>query len=121
MCRCKNVFDPPPQVRREAGYVEGQSCTRYNMCLFCHNIVVTANDLPYLAYYRSQVSSALSPESAIDVPHKKLYQRTLSVLNQIFDVESSELTAEEIARAIDLSIDVDMVIDSLVYVATEEG
>jgi hypothetical protein len=120
MCKCKNVLDPPEHVRKAAGYVEGDGCTSFNMCLFCENNIVTEEDLPYLAYYRAQVRQALSPQSRTNVPNRKLYERTHSVLDQILDPESSEFTPEQIERALKLSLDVDLVIDSLVYVAMED-
>ena len=120
MCDCRNPFDPPKQVRMEAGYEEGQACTRPNMCLFCDNILLTLKDLPYIAYYHGQIKRALSPESNTDVPHVKLYQRTLSVCEQILDPECSDFSAEEIQWAIETSVDVDMVIDELVYVGIED-
>jgi integrase len=120
MCKCKNVLDPPEHVRKATNYVEGDGCTSFNMCLFCENNLVTEVDLPYLAYYRAQVRQALSPQSRTNVPNRKLYERTHSVLDQILDPESSEFTPEQIERALTLSLDVDLVIDSLVYVAMED-
>lgn len=120
MCKCKNVYDPPKWVRELPTYREGEGCGQHNICLFCDNILLTVDDLPYIAYYRGQVQRALSPQSTTSVPNRKLYQKTLNILDQIFDPETSDFTPEQIERAIEMSLDVDLVIDSLVYVATEE-
>jgi hypothetical protein len=120
MCDCKDIFNPPEHVRKLFEYVEGQACPRQDMCLFCDQNIVTEKDLPVIAYYRGQVQRALSPESSTDLPNRKVYQKTLKLLNQILDVETSEFTPEQIEKAIEMSLDVDMVIDSLVYVATED-
>lgn len=120
MCDCRNPFDPPKQVRMEKGYAEGQACTRPNMCLFCDNILLTRKDLPYIAYYRSQVQRALGPESNTDVPLLPHYRRTLAVCDQILDPDTSDFSEEDISWAVEVSADVDMVIDELVYVGMED-
>jgi hypothetical protein len=121
MAKCKDVYKPPEQVRKLFDYQEGKGCPRQDMCLHCDNILVTESDLPLLAYHKGQVQRALSPESSTSLPHRKLYEKTLSVLNGVFDYEKSEFTPEQLDRAIEMAMDEDMVIDWLVYVATEDA
>lgn len=121
MAKCKDVFKPPEHVRKLFDYQEGKGCPRQDMCLHCDNILVTESDLPLLAYHRGQVQRALSPESSTSLPHRKLYEKTLSVLNGVFDYEKSEFTPEQLDRAIEMAMDEDMVLDWLVYVATEDA
>jgi integrase len=111
---CKNVFDPPRQVTLAADYADGQACTRYNMCLLCKNVVVMKDHLPILAHYRAQLTSALS-NSATDLPHIAVYEKSLSVLDQVFDPETSEFSDSELEMAVEASAMLDVVIDPLVY------
>jgi hypothetical protein len=111
---CKNVFDPPRVVQLRADYAPGQSCTQFNMCLFCKNIVIMNEHLPVLAYYRNQIRST-TVNSGIDLPNIALYEKSLAVLDQIFDPESSNFTEEELDEAIAASETLDIVIDPLVY------
>ena len=111
---CKNVFDPPRQVTLAADYVEGQACTRYNMCLLCKNVVVMVEHLALLAHYRGQLVSALA-NSATDLPHVVLYQKSLAVLDQIFDPATSEFAEDELDEAVEASVLLDVVVDPLVY------
>ncbi|AZG13804.1 hypothetical protein [Cupriavidus pauculus] len=114
MSRCKNVFDPPRAVQLAADYVPGQACTRFNMCLLCKNIVVLTPHLPILAHYRTQLRRCLD-NSALDVPIVSLYEKSLAVLDQIFDPDTSEFDVEEIEWAIAASENLDFVIDPLTY------
>lgn len=111
---CKNVFDPPRQVTLAADYVEGQACTRWNMCLLCKNVVVMAEHLALLANYRGQLVAALG-NSATDLPHAALYEKSLAVLDQIFDPATSEFAEEELDAAVEASVLLDIVVDPLVY------
>lgn len=111
---CKNVFDPPRQVTLAADYVEGQACTRWNMCLLCKNVVVMAEHLALLANYRGQLVAALG-NSATDLPHAALYEKSLAVLDQIFDPATSEFDEEELDAAVEASVLLDIVVDPLVY------
>ncbi|MDO3623579.1 hypothetical protein Q3O98_21110 [Ralstonia pseudosolanacearum] len=111
---CKNAFDPPPSVRLAVDYVQGQACTRFNMCLFCKNIVVMKEHLPVLALYRAQIRGAKS-NTGVDLPHAVLYEKSLAILDQIFDPNTSEFGEEELDEAVAASELLDFVIDPLVY------
>lgn len=117
---CKNVFDPPRSVRLSAEYVEGAACTRYNMCLLCKNILLMQEHLPTLAHYRSQLRSAIEGNSSLDLPHIHVYERSLAVLDQIFDPDTSDFSEEELSEAIALSITLDIVVDPLIYTGVQE-
>jgi hypothetical protein len=111
---CRNVFDPPRQVTLAVDYVEGQACTRWNMCLLCKNVVVMVEHLALLANYRGQLVAALG-NSATDLPHAALYEKSLAVLDQIFDPATSEFAEEELDAAVEASVLLDVVVDPLVY------
>lgn len=114
---CKNVFDPPDLVKRTVDYVAGQACTRFNMCLFCRNVVILKEHLPRLVAYRTQIL-AIKANNIQNLPHAHLYDQTLSVLDNLLDPSVSQFTLEEIQWASDLAPDVDIVIDPLLYRGT---
>lgn len=111
---CKNAFDPPRTVQLAADYVVGQACTRFNMCLLCKNVVIMSEHLPLLAHYRSQIRAATT-NTGVDLPHIALYEKSLSILDQIFDPDTSEFSEDELDEAIASAEMLDVVIDPLVY------
>jgi hypothetical protein len=116
---CKNVFDPPRHAMMAADYVEGQACTRYNMCLLCKNVVIMTEHLPVLAHYRAQLAAALS-NSATDLPHIVLYEKSRAILDQLFDPQTGEFDEEDLEAAIEASELLDIVVDPLVYTGVIE-
>lgn len=108
---CKNVFDPPASVRAMASYVEGQGCSKFNMCLLCHNVIVFRKHLPRLAMYRKQILSA----NTDDAPNASFYSATLDVLDNIFDPNFGEFTEEDTRWAEEESNFLNLVVDSAVY------
>lgn len=116
---CKNVFDPPRSVQLAADYVAGQACTRFNMCLLCKNIVVMKEHLPVLAHYRNQIRAATS-NTGVDIPHLALYEKSLAVLDQIFDPDTSEFSEEDLDEGVAAAELLDVVIDPLVYSGGEQ-
>lgn len=111
---CKNVFDPPDRVKRAVDYVPGQACTRFNMCLFCRNVVVLKEHLPVLATYRAQIM-ATQANNVQNLPHAHLYNQTLSVLDNLLNPDVSQFTSDEIEWAFDMATTLDVVVDPLLY------
>lgn len=111
---CKNVFDPPAWVRRAADYVPGQACTRFNMCLFCKNVVVFAEHLPVVAAYRGQILADLD-NNIQDLPNESLYRDSLSVLDFLLDPDDGPFTAQDVEWALEIAVTLDVVIDPLLY------
>jgi integrase len=111
---CKNVFDPPDRIKRAVDYVSGQACTRFNMCLFCRNVVVLKEHLPALAAYRAQIMAAQS-NNVQNLPHAHLYNQTLSILDNLLDPNVSQFNSDDIEWALDMATSVDMVVDPLLY------
>jgi hypothetical protein len=114
LSNCKNVFDPPRAVQLAADYVPGQACTRFNMCLLCKNIVLMKEHLPVLAHYRNQIRRSMG-NSGVDLPHAPLYAKSLSILDQVFDPNTSDFSDDELDEAVANSELLDIVIDPLVY------
>lgn len=110
---CRNVFDPPDFVKATPNYVEGNACGRFNMCLFCHNIIVFRRHLPKLAAYRKQIRSS----NIEDVPNASFYSETLAVLDNLFDPEFGEFTREDIDWAEEQSQYETVAVDTMVFKA----
>lgn len=115
---CKNTFDPPEWVKKSQDYVEGSPCVRFNMCLFCKNIIVLKHHLPQLAAYRAQLL-CVQQNNIQNLPNADHYDKSLELLNQLFDPEKSEFSSEDIEWAIELSEDIDIVVDPLIYHGVE--
>lgn len=116
---CKNVFDPPRSVRLAADFIEGQACTRFNMCLLCKNIVLMKEHLPPLAHYRNQIRVAMT-NTGVDLPHVAFYEKSLAILDHIFDPEVSEFSEEELDEGVAAAELLNVVIDPLVYSGGDE-
>lgn len=111
---CKNVFDPPERVKRAIDYVPGQACTRFNMCLFCRNVVVLKEHLPSLAAYRAEIL-ATQGNNVQNLPYSGLYDQTLAVLNNLLNPKLSQFTSDEIEWALDMATSMDIVVDPVLY------
>lgn len=115
---CKNTFDPPEWVKKSQDYVEGSPCVRFNMCLFCKNVIVLKHHLPQLAAYRAQLL-CVQQNNIQNLPNADHYDNSLELLNQLFDPDKSEFSSEDIEWAIELSEDVDVIVDPLIYHGVE--
>jgi hypothetical protein len=109
---CKNVFDPPERIKKTANYVEGQACTRFNMCLFCKNVVVLKEHLPSLAAYRDQIHSIKS-NNIQNLPNSNHYDQTLAVIDDLLNPTTSQFSSEDIQLAIEMSTTLDIIVDPL--------
>lgn len=114
---CKNVFQPPENLRKGMGLTEGQACTNFNMCLRCSNVIIMKDHLPKLAALKNSYEVALT--SGVErSTHVHAVRQTLSVLNNILDPELSEFSAEDIENALAFPEDEGM-IDPIAYRAVQ--
>lgn len=111
---CRNVFDPPQDVKKLKGYKPSQACTRYNMCLFCKNVVLMRHHLPMLVVYRRQIMQAMG-NNTTELPNAHHYQRTLGIIDCVLDSVTSEFSPEDIAWANAAAECMDEFIDPVVY------
>lgn len=111
---CLNVFDPPEEIKRAKDYQPTHACTRYNMCLFCKNVILMRHHLPMLVVYQRQIRQS-SGYSAGELPNMQYYQRTLGVLDSILDPDKSEFSREDLNWAFDAAECLDEFIDPVVY------
>ncbi|MPN06315.1 hypothetical protein SDC9_153571 [bioreactor metagenome] len=89
------------------------------MCLLCKNIVVMKEHIPVLAHYRNQIRAATT-NTGVDLPHVALYEKSLAILDQIFDPDTSEFSEEDLDEGVAAAELLDVVIDPLVYSGGEE-
>ena len=115
---CKNTYDPPDWVKRAQDYEEGKPCVRFNMCLFCKNVIVLRQHLPKLASYRAQLLS-VQQNNIQNVPNADHYDKSLELLNQLFDPNKSEFSKEDIEWAVESSESIDVIVDPLIYHGVE--
>jgi integrase len=111
---CRNVYDPPEEVKKLKDYAPDQVCTRYNMCLFCKNVVLMKHHLPTLIIYQRQIQQA-TDYNLVELPNSQHYDRTLSVLAKILTPETSQFSVDELAWARAAAECSDEFIDPVVY------
>lgn len=111
---CRNVYDPPDEVKKLKRYDPGQACTRYNMCLFCKNVVLMKHHLPTLIAYQHQIRQA-TDHNLTELPNNQHYERTLSVLATILTPGKSMFSPEDLAWAHAAAECSDEFIDPIVY------
>lgn len=116
---CKNVFDPPDQVKKSINYTAGQACTNFNLCLFCKNVVIMRENLPTLVGYRAQILSSQS-HNIQNLPHANLYSLTLEVLDNLLNPDQGEFSNDDIDWATEMAESIDIVIDPLLYHGTQQ-
>jgi hypothetical protein len=115
---CKNVFNPPENIRKAVDFKNGQSCPRMNMCIHCGNVVVFPHHLPILANYRLQIKARL--DDNVNIPNEHLYRQQLDVIDALLDPERSEFTPEQIQYALDHAYEYDEMIDPTVFKSVDE-
>nr|WP_315429423.1 tyrosine-type recombinase/integrase [uncultured Albidiferax sp.] len=111
---CKNVFDPPRQVQLAKSYKKGQACSRFNMCLFCKNVLVFREHLPTLISYLGQINVALE-NNVHNVPNASLYEDSKGIIEELIDPERGEFSAEDINWARSEAASIEVLIDTLLF------
>jgi integrase len=91
LCDCKDVFNPPANIKKVMSHKEGQSCSFFNMCLTCPNALVLKRHLPRLVAYKREIETVRSNNLA-KAPNSAHYDKSLAVINGVF----LEFTQEEL-------------------------
>lgn len=113
---CRNPFDPPEQVKNSPNYEPNKACTRFNMCLFCNNVIIMKHHLPMLAVYKKQIESS----NMNDLPNSFFYENTLSIIEKILDPTKSEFDETDIEIAVESARYMDVFIDPVTYKPVSE-
>lgn len=111
---CKNPFDPPKRVRASKSYVSGKGCNRFNMCIFCKNVVIFKRNLPTLVAYLDQINAA-AESNVQNLPNAGFYEDTKAVIENLLDPERSDFSAEEIRWAREEAASLNPLVDNAVY------
>ncbi|MBX9996065.1 tyrosine-type recombinase/integrase [Priestia aryabhattai] len=120
LCDCKNPFNPPKEVKSLKNYVSGQACSRYNMCLFCENVLIFKKHLPLAWVYKRQIETSFSKSQA-ELPNELFYRRTLDIIEQLFESDNSEFSGDDIEWAKRVAEEMDVMIDPVTYIPTVDG
>lgn len=111
---CKNPFDPPKRVRASKSYVPGRACSRFNMCIFCKNVVIFRRNLPTLVAYLDQIKAA-TETNVQNLPNAGFYEDSRAVIENLLDPERSEFSAEDIRWAREEAARLNPLVDNAVY------
>lgn len=103
LATCMNVFDPPDFIKSLAGYDPNKPCSLFNKCLSCSNSIITVSHLPDLFAMRRGYQRMIETNRVLDTPYATVILDNLDVLNNILDPETSDFSAEELAKAERLS------------------
>ncbi len=120
LCDCKNPFNPPKEVKSLKNYVSGQACSRYNMCLFCENVLIFKKHLPLAWVYKRQIETSFSKKQG-DLPNELFYKRTLDIIEHLFEPLESEFSEYDIEWAKRVAEEMDVMIDPVTYIPTVDG
>ncbi|WP_296186567.1 site-specific integrase [Pseudomonas sp. UBA1879] len=103
LATCMNVFDPPDFIKALAGYDPSKPCSLFNKCLSCSNSIITVSHLPDLFALRRGYQRMMETNRVLDTPYAAVILDNLDVLNNILDPETSDFSADELAKAERLS------------------
>jgi len=98
-CNCKNIYDPPNEVKKLNVYKEGQPCTWFNMCFFCKNLIITKLHLPKIFAYYYQITNSQAFLKG-ELPNNHLYRRIVSIIESIMEPSQSGFDKEVIDDAL---------------------
>ncbi|MCF4993528.1 site-specific integrase, partial [Pseudomonas gessardii] len=100
---CMNVYDPPDFIKNLKDYDPSKPCTLFNKCLSCSNSIITVSHLPELFARRRDYQRMIEVNRVLDTPYGTVILDNLDVLNSILDPETSDFSANELAKAERLS------------------
>lgn len=106
---CLDVYNPPARVRKAAGWIEGQACTNFNMCLRCSKVVILEEHLPRLFAMQRGYKFALE-NGAGATTHRAVLIQNLSVLDGILG-ENSDFPQAALSMASQQSRDLEVYTD----------
>lgn len=111
---CKNPFDPPKRVRASKSYIPGKGCSRFNMCIFCKNVVIFRRNLPSLVAYLDQINAA-TESNVQNLPNAGFYEDSRAVIENLLDPERSDFSVEDIRWAREEAASLNPLVDNAVY------
>lgn len=106
---CLDVYNPPARVKKATGWVDGQACTNFNMCLRCSKVVILEEHLPRLFAMQRGYKNALE-NGAGATTHRAVLMQNLSVLDGILG-ENSDFSQAILSKADGQSVKTEVYMD----------
>ncbi len=103
LVQCRNVYDPPQEIRKLASYKEGNPCSLLNKCLSCRNSIITKSNLPDLFAMRRDYRAMLETSSVEQTPYARVIRENLETLDSILTPSPQGFNAEQLEYAERLS------------------
>lgn len=83
LVECRNVYDPPPEIRNLPSYKEGNPCSLLNKCLSCRNCIITVSNLPDLFAMRRDYRAMMETSTIAQTPYGHIIRENLETLDSI--------------------------------------
>lgn len=106
---CLDVYNPPARVKKAVGWVDGQACTNFNMCLRCSKVVILEEHLPRLFTMQRGYKYALE-NGAGATTHRAVLMQNLSVLEGVLG-NNSDFSKSILDKAERQSLNMDVYMD----------
>lgn len=103
LVECRNVFDPPPDIKALPSYKEGNPCSLLNKCLSCRNCIITASNLPDLFAMRRDYRAMMQTSSVSQTPYARVILENLETLDSILTPSTQGFDLEQLEYAERLS------------------
>lgn len=115
---CHDVYNPPDRIKKAVGWVEGQACTYFNMCLRCSKVIILEEHLPRLFAIQRGYKYALE-NGAGATTHRAVLMQNLSVLDGILG-DGSDFTKDVLDVAEWQSVSMEVYMDPFLVRGTYE-
>jgi hypothetical protein len=106
---CLDVYKPPARVKKATGWVDGQACTNFNMCLRCSKVVILEEHLPRLFAMQRGYKYALE-NGAGATTHRAVLIQNLSVLDGVLG-SNSDFSQDVLSKADRQSLNTEVYMD----------
>jgi hypothetical protein len=106
---CRDVYNPPARIKKAVGWIDGQSCTYFNMCLRCSKVVILEEHLPRLFAIQRGYKYALE-NGAGATTHRSVLMQNLSILDGILG-DNSDFSQELLSSAEQQSLSMEVYMD----------
>ena len=103
LVECRNVYDPPAEIRNSTGYVEGNPCALLNKCLSCRNSIISVSNLPDLFAMRRDYRAMMDTTLVGRTPYGRVVRENLETLESILTPSAQGFDAEQLEHAERLS------------------
>lgn len=103
LVECRNVYDPPPEIRKSPGYKEGNPCSLLNKCLSCRNCIITVSNLPDLFAMRRDYNAMMETSSVAQTPYGRIIRENLETLDSLLTPSAQGFDTEQLEYAERLS------------------